>query len=76
MLDNLNKADLPIWNNKWTQIYDFTKSEGEKHFEINRSKVNDFVAPYKILKAAQEGKDIDADDALNVSPLIPLTFGD
>jgi hypothetical protein len=55
----LNDSDLPIWNNKWTQIYDFTKKDGETHFELDRSKVKDFVAPYDLLKAAQAGKDID-----------------
>ena len=47
----LNEAQLSPWNNKWSDIYDFTPGQNkEEHFSLEILPQLTFVAPYAELK--------------------------
>ena len=45
LAEQMHGAKLSIWNNKWSDIYDFTPSATENHFELHIEGGEDFVTP-------------------------------
>lgn len=41
------KAKLSIWNNKWTEIFDFTPKGNNENYEVVDSLISDFLTNLK-----------------------------
>jgi hypothetical protein len=43
----MRDAKLSVWNNKWTEIFDFTPKKSGLNYKINKEIVHEFVTSMK-----------------------------
>jgi len=67
------KAELNVWNNRWSEVYDFTKKE-TKNFSFLPEDVN----PYNLVPqiSSLSGGEFSDPSSEQVDLLVPITVGD
>jgi hypothetical protein len=55
MFEHMKKNKLSIWNNKFTQIFDFSKGDTPNFtIDLNRDRCQNFVYDFEVMKEAAQ----------------------
>lgn len=71
LMEQFNKTNMSVWNNKWSQVYDFNHAKG-LHHQINNFASLDELVDWDKFAAGLSGVDI---EEFKMESPVPLTTG-
>jgi len=73
LAQQFKSVKMSVWDNKWSEVYDFTPGEGNFSFLPLDTKASDLVKPLSAVGAAFVTKE--EDEAHSDTDVVPLTVG-
>lgn len=63
----MKDAKISLWNNKWSDVYDFTaqKDSDDIHYSIKNNLVDCYIAPFESMKAMFDKVNKDREEPCN-----------